>query len=367
MKRKSILCLILCLLLIPGALIFSACRDNGGYQLSNLSSDFKKIANQYENLNLTSDAKLEFDYSIYTYQGEQYFTNAINSTKPYNYIANFYNKLFDNSLSFVYEYIDICSTNELDVKKDKRELIEYNLQEFNSSVKTVSTNISLVAEIMRFNINDDILDSTCMNRLKNLFDSYDNLFQSAYNLTRTLSDIYFNYALTNSNYDYSSVNLEQFDATSLTNNLKSKIKMQISNLTQSYIERYVKGGELSSSFTNIDTNFGSTDSNFDEYLLNVSTIDREFNSSIGESINFSASKQNFYEAAIKLYNLQTILNNEYEIYNQACNDIIYIKTVNDANASTYEKICARIIENHNYIIDEYTEVIKEMLSIMENL
>ena len=367
MKKKSFLCLLLCLLLIPGALVFSACGESDGYQLANLSSDFREIGTRYENVNLTSDNRIEFDYSIYTYQGEQYFADAVNSTVPYNNLNNFYNRLFDYSLSFVYEYIDRCSTNELDVDKNKRNLIEYNLQEFDNALRNVSTNVSLVAEIVRFNINDDILDSTCMNRLKNLFDSYDDLFQTSYNLTRSIADVYFNYALTNSNMDFSTVSLTEFDATRVTNNLDSKIQMQISNLTQSYIEQYVKGGELSTKLTTNNSGFGTVGSDFNDYLTKVTQIDRDFNSSIGESINFSTSKQAFYEAAIELYNLQTIINNEYEIYNQACNEIVYIKIANDENATTYEKICADIIENHNYIVEQYNNVIVEMLTIMENL
>ncbi len=367
MKKRRFLSLILCLLLIPGAMLFTACGEDDGYRLSNLSTDFYNIANSYENVNLTSDDRIEFDYSIYVYENEQYFTNAVNSTIPYNNLNNFYNRLFDNSLSFVYEYIDRCSTDELDVERDKRNMLQYRLQEFNESLRNVSNNVTLVAEIMRFNINDSILDRTCMNRLKNLFDSYADLYQTAYNLTRVLSDIYFNYALTDSNFDFSSVELDQFDATRVTNNLNSKIEMQISNLTQSYIELHVKGGDLSTRLTTDNNGFGSVDSSFNEYLSQVSQIDIDFNSTIGESINFSANKQAFHEASIKLYNLQTLLNNEYEMYNQACNDIIYIRIRNDFNATTYELICADIIDNHYYLIEQYNDTLVELLDIiMEN-
>ena len=89
MKRRIWLSLLLCLLLIPGATIFTACGDDEGYQLSELRTDFNEIVTKYDNVNLTSDNRIEFDYSIYTHQNEQYFTDLVNSSRPYSHLNNF--------------------------------------------------------------------------------------------------------------------------------------------------------------------------------------------------------------------------------------------------------------------------------------
>ena len=78
-------------------------------------------------------------------------------------------------------------------------------------------------------------------------------------------------------------------------------------------------------------------------------------------------KQDFFELSIKLYNLQTILNNNYDIYMQACQDVVYSRVTSDINASDYESLCLNIIDNHSYIVDEYNAVLIDLLTIMENI
>lgn len=367
MKRKMWFTLLLCLLLIPGALIFTACGETEGYQLSELRSDFNAIVTKYDNVNLTSDERIEFDYSIYTYQNEQYFTDLVNSSKPYSHLNNFYNKLFDNSLQFIYNYIDRCSTNELDVEREKKNELKTYLQEFDSALNDVSLNTSLVAEILRFNINGNMFNSVCMNRLKNLFDSYDDLYLSVYNITDCLSDIYFNYALSDYNFDFSSIDLDQFDANRVSNILDSKIQYNIVCLTRDYTERKVEGGSLSEKLTTDTNGFPTVGPDFEEYQIKVSQVDRTFSATIGDEINYSVYKQDFFELSIKLYNLQTILNNNYDIYMQACQDVVYSRVASDINASDYESLCLNVIDNHSYIVDEYNAVLIDLLTIMENI
>lgn len=367
MKRRIWLSLLLCLLLIPGATIFTACGDGEGYQLSELRTDFNEIVTKYDNVNLTSDNRIEFDYSIYTYQNEQYFTDLVNSSRPYSHLNNFYNRLLDNSLQFVYNYIDRCSTNELDVEREKRNKMQFYLQSFDSALNDVSLNTSLVAEILRFNINGNMFNSVCMNRLKNLFDSYDNLYLAVYNITDCLSDIYFNYALSDYNFDFSSIKIDQFDANRVTNILDSKIQYNIVYLTRNYTERNVKGGSLSTTLTTDTNGFPEVGYNLQEYQQKVSQADRSFSDTIGDEINASALKQDFFEASIKLYNLQTILNNNYDIYIQTCEDVVYLRVAEDINASDYETLCLEVIDNYSYVVDEYNACLVDLLAIMENL
>lgn len=367
MKRKVLISLLVCLLLIPGVFVFTACGDDEGYQLSELRSDFNSIVSKYENVNLTSDNKIEFDYSIYIYQNEQYFTDLVNSSLPYSHLNNFYNKLFDNSLQFIYNYIDRCSTNELNVEREKRNELNMYLQEFDNALNDVSLNVSLVAEILRFNINGDVFNSVCMNRLKNLFDSYDNLYFAVYRITDCLSDIYFNYALTDYNFDFSSITVDEFDANKVANILDSKIQYNIVSLTRDYTEQNVKGGEMSTKLTTNENGFQGVGFKFDEYQVKISQVDKTFSSTIADEINTSAYKQDFFEEAIKLYNLQTILNNNFEIYLQVCQEVVYSRVASDINATDYESLCLEIIDNHSYIVDEYNAVLVDMLAIMERV
>ena len=60
MKRK-ILSLILVLMLLPIASVFSACGKDKGYNLNNLANDFNAIASDNNNIVL-ENGKFVFDY-----------------------------------------------------------------------------------------------------------------------------------------------------------------------------------------------------------------------------------------------------------------------------------------------------------------
>ena len=364
--KKRVLSLILCLFLIPGTLIFTACGDDNDYSLTNLSNDFYSIANNYENVNLTIDNEFEFDYSNFVYQDEQYFTNAINTTVPYTYLGTYYNPLFSNSMSFVYNYIDICSTDSIEAPQSLKNELKQNLDNFNAALRTVDADINMVAERLRFNINSnvDITNESCMTRLKNLFDSYDMLFSSVYALTDTLAEIYFDYALNDANPNYYDQSVDDFDALSVTSNLNAKLKLQIANLTEIYTELYVSGGKLSTAYTTqVNGVFASLEENYSTYMARVADIDKSFDPSIASTINSSATlKQNFYNLAIELYNVQAALYNDLDMYNQARADIVYTVIIDDVNATTYELICVEIIDNHKVLLDNYNNVLVEILS-----
>lgn len=366
--KKKVLSLILCLFLIPGALIFTACGDDNDYSLANLSTDFYSIANNYENLNLTIDNEFEFDYSNFVYQNEQYFTNAINTTVPYMYLGTYYNPLFSNSMSFVYNYIDICSTDSINAPQNLKNELKQNLDNFDAALRTVNADINMVAERLRFNINSnvEITNESCLTRLKNLFDSYDILFSSVYDLTDTLAEIYFDYALNDANPNYYSQSLDDFDALRVTSNLNAKIKLQISNLTEIYTELYVCGGELSTAYTTqVDGEFATLEGNYSTYMAKIANIDKVFDPSIASTINASTTlKQNFYNLAVELYNLQSALYNDLDIYNQASDDIVYTIIINDVNATTYELMCVEIIDNHKILLENYNDVLVEILSAL---
>ena len=69
----------------------------------------------------------------------------------------------------------------------------------------------------------------------------------------------------------------------------------------------------------------------------------------------------------RLQSLQTILNNNYDIYIQTCEDVVYLRVAEDINASDYETLCLEIIDNYSYVVDEYNACLVDLLAIMENV
>lgn len=364
MKRK-LLSLIIAFVLIGSGLVLAACGGSSdGYNLSNLITDYKTQIGEISNVNVLNDNTIEFDYSQYVYNGREYLLDVVNNYEPYKYLQTYYNEMLKNSMAFIYSYIGICSNNNIDAPAELKDEVKSNLDKLVFSLKKTGSNVEAVADKIRKD--NPPMQAECLNSLKNLFDSYDELYQSAFNLSSTLSQIYFNNAYSNSNPDYSNTSVNDYDANNTVLLLNSRIKYQIANLTQSYVEINLKGSDLSKSFTTVG-NIASIPYSYSTYTNKINDIDMIVDDTFGVTVNASDSKQEFLSSAIALYNCLSTLKNDYAIYHKACNDIVYSKVVRDANATRYEKTCAEIIKNHAYVVDEMNSVIANMLNILNSI
>lgn len=352
-------------ILMGSGLVFSACGENGikGYDMTQLATDYTNQISSINNVSLTTNHGIEFDYSIYSTNGNQYMLQAINHA-PYSYIQTYYNTMLNNSMAFVYSFIDVCSSSIIEVPKDLKNEVKQDLDQFVLSLKKTSGNVEAVADKIRKG--NDIMSTDSLNSLKNLFDSYEELYQSAFNFSSTLANVYYGYAYTNSNPDYSNTKLEDYDASKTILLLKSRIKHHIANYTQSYIEINLKGSNLSRRFTTVG-NIAELPNNFSQYKSKINAINYEVDDSKGSSINDSGEKENFMNSAIALYNCISILDNNYPIYHKASNDVVYNKVISDVNASRYEKDCAQIIKNNEYVLNEINAVIARMVNIINSI
>lgn len=361
--KRFVLSVILCLILVPGLFIFTACDDEEVYSLASLYTDYLNIVNKHEYLSTNQDNEIVFNYSEITYQNVQHFSNALTS-KPYNNLTSFYNPLLNNSLSFFYSYVENCSTDAINVPDVQKNALKSALDEFDSALTATYNRSINMADLLR--TSDDIYSNVHMIRLSNLFESYENLYAQAFNLSHELSNIYFNYALTDANPNYSELSLNQFDASRVVVNLRSRIKNQIANLTQSYVEQNVRGLRLYLSFTTSEDDvYPDIPTSFSSYLLDTQSIDLEFSSNLGQIINSNTTtKENFYNASIELYNIQESLNNLLNAYRLACNEIIYTNIIVDNNATDYQKTCAKIILDYSSLIDQNTIALQNALAIL---
>ena len=60
------------------------------------------------------------------------------------------------------------------------------------------------------------------------------------------------------------------------------------------------------------------------------------------------------------------MNNDIKVYQIALNDIVYLDKKADPNATDYEKFCVQMIENHNYIVQEYNKVLVNLIAIIND-
>lgn len=358
---KKLLCLLLVAILIPSVFVFSACGNDNAYKLSSLSADYSKI-DDYENVKMEKN-KIVFDYDKFVYENEHILTYCIDNVEPYTELKN-YNTLLNNILIFVYEYIDVCSNDNIEADAKIRNEVKFNLDEMNSAIKDVDTYINQWYDVIRFKYNDNILDSACLSRFETLLESYSDLYQKAINFSNTISRIYYKYALNDSNPNIYEKGYAQFDASVVVSKLPGRIRYQISNLSQSFVEMYVDGEDLAKFITDeTSSGFGKMDLTQYNYLNSVNSIskDIDLNKAV-EIANNIANKEKFYNLAIDAYNIVNIIDNDYEMFIKACNNVIYTEV--NSSSSSLDQVYAKLIENNKFIINRYNLVLTEMVDII---
>ena len=127
MKRK-ILSLILVLMLIPFASVFTACGKDEGYNLNNLFADFNQIGAENSHIELENKSVL-ISYEGYDELKEQ----VLDVTEPYTELEK-YDFILNNIMAFSCECVSVCSNNELTTNVSLKNEIEANLTELRISM-----------------------------------------------------------------------------------------------------------------------------------------------------------------------------------------------------------------------------------------
>jgi len=364
---KKIFSLILLVLLVPCVALFNGCGDKG-YQLSKVDDDVINMSTKYECL-VMEEGVMKFSYDSYLDGEVDYINNIISTQKPYTYL-NDYNMLFDNLMAFSFEYLEECASDDIKVDKDLRNQLEQELIALDNDMANINTVTNTWASTIKSAYKDSNIDITenvvCLTRFKDLLKFYDELFISAINVSNTMSTIYFEYVLNDANPNYYDITLAEFDAGMVVNKLDARIKFQISNLTQSYIEMYISAGDLAEKLIDVNNNYGNLDLNAYDYATRVNAIKgRDFVSeNATNTANSSANKETFYNTAIELYNIQEVLRDNTNMFITACNDIEYKNVVADNDVSVYDNMCVDIIESHHYLIGQYNLVLDRLLILM---
>lgn len=364
---------------IPGIFMFAGCKDKA-YKLTNLKTDYNKITSKCENIKMV-DNKLVFKYDQFKVGSTPYLSEAIDGVEPYTNLKN-YNILLDNLMGFVYEYIDVCSNKNIDASASDRNNLKADLDDFAESVYEMDVYINQWAEVVEFNYDAEdkshIINSQCLSRFKTLLFGYNNLFQKSINLSNSLSDLYYNVALNDSNPRIDNLKLADFNSSVIISKLQGRVKYEISNLSQLLVEIYVDGNDLPNRLTTpIIINEGEDDEtiefeSFDldqanfKYVTMINDLNRAFSEKYYAEIavelaNADANKQSFYDLSIKAYNLQNILDNENGMFVDACNEIQYS---NINNLEVEQKYNKDIIDNYKFIVLEYYNVLNSMLNIV---
>ena len=308
--KKRFLSLILCLCLVCGSFVLSACKKDTGYNLDNLSADYFAIADACTTIEYNKTAKrLEFNYSSDAYkEGDvAYLNEVLNNVNPYTNLAN-YNQIFYNATSFVNNNIKSCSNNELNLPRATKDELVNKLTNFKNAVISIdlqtqyfSRGIHLEYVTNKFRYTGE----ECLNTFKSLLDSYNNAFRCAYELNLTLSNIYYNNVNSLSNPNYSNYTLESFNSADVLVYLDSRIENNMAYLSYNYYVNNLEGGKISSALitkTEVGDSetFGSMGAEFTNYQEKIKNINKDIDvNGFAQTINAdSTTKQNFLNCAI---------------------------------------------------------------------
>lgn len=353
--RRKFISLILILMLLPITSLFVACGKDKGYNLNNLYNDYVSIATENDNVEL-NNGMLIFDYS-----NHPKMKTIVETTYPYTEI-NSYNFLFKNLMAFSSEYVDNCSYNEAIKDAKIKNQVKQDLDNLKKSVRDVNNCTNILAEIIRSSYDENVLSEVCLLRYENLLLTYDSLFHNAIIFHNTISNLYFNNILNNSNPDVFVEGYSNFDASKTINLLNSRIKYQVSNLSASYVEMVLDDETIPHKIA-----FDDYNPTLDEYSYrtNLYNVNQTIDENIAESkVELNGNKSKLYELAVEAYNIQTTLNMDNSKFITAFNSVDYRFVKNGESATPYQEMCLNLIESYNDLISEYNAVLVKMIAIL---
>lgn len=364
--RKKIFSIILVLMILPLSMILSACKKTKSYNLSNLTTDFNKIEEISENVNI-DEGVVYFDFSTYSYNDNFYFNAEINkSSSAYASIKN-YNQLFENSMYFSKLHLANCSGKNVKASDSAKNRVNNCLNDLKDNILNVSKKIDSLASVMEFNLKtgENLDNIVCLNALESLYKSYGNLIRSSSNFNKALSDLYFDHILSISKTDFSKVGIDEIDVTKAVVNIQARIDLQVVNLTELYTEMYVLGNAVAESLTTKkDDVYQSFGNEYVEYSMLVNAIKNKSVSLDAVSFIEANKKVEFYNKNMELYNIQCAMKNDYQKYSLATNNIYYQDVVTNNNSTHIEKTYADSISSFYYLAKEYNSSLIEMFSIL---
>ena len=354
MKRK-IFSLILVFMLLPFASLFSACGKDG-YNLNHLANDFYAIADENENIKLVN-GKLVFDYS-----NHQNLNNVVEYKYPYTQL-NEYNEIYENIMAFSFEYIDECSNNNAVKNVTAKNNVQADLREFKNSIKDINSYVNMLAEIINVAYNNDVNSTACLARYENLLVAYEDLYLSAIKLNRSLFQLYFNDILVNGNPNIVEIDSAEFDVNVVVNNFDARLKYQMLNLSECFVEMYMLDSKIAS---NIIDGTSMLDLYEYNYQPQIDSLKKSFDEQVAAyKANTTTNKQKYYELSIQAYNCQVALGNDMSKFVHACGDVSYA-SVDLTEATANEKLCVEIIKSRFDLVTEYNNILAEMLEMTKS-
>lgn len=357
--KRNIWILILILLLIPGGFVLTACGKNDDYKLSNLKNDFYSIDETNATI-VTSKQTLKLNYENYKDNNVKYMLDIINNPAyPYQYLKE-YQTLLDDVLSFTYSYIDVCSSNDLEVPSELKNKTKQDLIALQEAFIDLDYQFESFASLVHFNLsNTDKTDPILLSSYKKVLGDFENVIVEAVDFSDDIAKIYYQHVLNNPNPNFF-VESEDFSAGKVESYLTSRIKFQTNNLARVFVEKYFDGADIDKQLSS--KNFANNLFESEEYNLytsNVEKINKDLKNK-AEAIDTKA----LLNKSIEMYNAQEILNNDDKKFKTACQEIEYQTILASKDKTEAQKIYLKIVDDYDYLVQQYNAVLVDIIDIL---
>ncbi len=359
--KKRFWILLLILVLLPGSSLFAGCGAQNGYNLSNLNKDFYSIAD--ENTFIVKVGKeLHIDYAQKQDEKEKDYLNTLmnNDAYPYKYLKEF-DKLLKNILDFTYQYIEVCSTYEINVDKDLRNKTQEDLNILKKEFADFDYTLDSFTDIVFSNIDDkDQLNTSNLSGYKRVLNKYEDLLEKSINFSEDISIIYYS-ALNDANPNFLEFK-DNFDASMVVSRIENRAKYQTNNLTRIFVEKYIAGANLATKISNNQAAHIFESTEYENYKSAVATLSSKIETE--KAIEKANANADFFELSVQMYNAQEMLNNDYDKFMSACNEIDYQDVLLKQDKEETENLCIKIINDFDSLVNEYNTVLVKLINIM---
>ena len=352
---KKVLSLLLILIMFP-ITAFALIGCNEKKDAKDFYNSYLKIASDSQHLTLT-EANDNYNLNIHSEKivvkhSPQLSTLIADNSKPYRYLDTFYQKLLDDSLAPLYLFGDEISKSN-NVSEKQAEKLYSRLGDLEDDYE----DIDYYCEILMSSLKSSASESVNLSHLKRLFEQYEQILDSAANLSALVCDIYFNNILTNSNLNYSSKKASELTDTDLTNitiNIRSRLYYYKSIYANVYNQRYIKGNKI---YENL-INMSFTPETYNPYSY-ISSIKSLTTLPIEE---LRDNKTDIYNNMLSLYKIQSNISVAYNHFVTASKNIMYneINENSNTNQISYANIMNQFTNGIAY--DSY-EIIKNLITL----
>lgn len=367
--KKKILYLILTIIMLPSIMVFTACKEDNSYNLNKLVNDYLAVGENLEYIKVSKNLSNVFDIT-FDYSESTTLYNAVEeeSSMYYN-LDNFYVSTFNYTIEFTNNYIGICANNDKVDNDELKNNIKSDIDQLSSALVTLDSSLSDLISYTNYygeSQDTDINDSSeCLNRLYKVFDCFDSVYKYSAELSVNLASVYYGYILNDPNPDFTSIDINSFDATEAVSAMKNRIAYLSSNLARNFVERNVILADSSWAFRNGETE--ELLKAFNEFKENIVNINRDTSSFVGDAINNDSEKKSeFLNLSQQMYGVQLVLDNDRQLYDSAYKSVDYVVVNSMLNNSAYELECVKIINNHSTILNSYCTVVNNMIDLILN-